>query len=182
MGRRRGRAAVEARAHRRNGPVVLVQESEIGRVGEHQWVPGVLLEHSIGDGKRRRRLSTGSRGCGGDPTRWGARESERQWKCMCVSARVSSRGAPGCVQGLEEGTAARKQLLVTGGRCGSSGRRRRDVERQGGVQRGVESGGAGAGAARGVEGSGAGAAGARHMAREGGGGPVQRKQREGDWR
>jgi hypothetical protein len=52
-------------------------------------------------------------------------------------------------------------------------RRRRDVERQGGVR----SGGAGAGAARGTEESGAGTAGARHMASEGGGGRAQRKQR-----
>jgi hypothetical protein len=36
MGRRRGQAAAEARAHRRSGPVVLVQESKIGRAGEHQ--------------------------------------------------------------------------------------------------------------------------------------------------
>jgi hypothetical protein len=88
---------------------------------------------------------------------------------MCVCARVSPWGAPGCAQGLEEGTVTREQLLATGGVRGGSGRRRRDVERQGGVQRGVESGGAGAGAARGAEGSGAGAASARHMAGEGGG-------------
>jgi hypothetical protein len=56
-------------------------------------------------------------------------------------------------------------------------RRRHDVERQGGVQRGVGSGGAGAGAARGTEESGAGTAGARHMAGEGGRGRAQRKQR-----
>jgi hypothetical protein len=30
VGRRRGRAAAEARAHRRSGPVVSVHESEIG--------------------------------------------------------------------------------------------------------------------------------------------------------
>jgi hypothetical protein len=42
MGRRRGRAAAEARAHRHSGAVVLVQESEIGRAGEHQWVAAVL--------------------------------------------------------------------------------------------------------------------------------------------
>jgi hypothetical protein len=57
------------------------------------------------------------------------------------------------------------------------GRRRRDVERQGGVQRGVGSGGAGAGAGRGTEESGVGMASARHMAGEGGGGRAQRKQR-----
>jgi hypothetical protein len=37
----------EARAHWRSGPVVLVQESEIGQAGEHQWVAGVLVEHWI---------------------------------------------------------------------------------------------------------------------------------------
>jgi hypothetical protein len=41
-GRRRGRAAAGARAHRRSGPVVLVQESEIGWAGELQWVAAVL--------------------------------------------------------------------------------------------------------------------------------------------
>jgi hypothetical protein len=97
-----------------------------------------------------------SRGCGGAPARWRARESERQWKYMCVSARVSPWGVPRRAQGPEEGTAAREHLLATGGRRGGSRRRRRDVERQGGVQHGVESGGAGAGAAHGAEGSGAG--------------------------
>jgi hypothetical protein len=41
-GRRRGRAAAEARAHRRSGPVVPVHESEIGQAGEHQWVAAVF--------------------------------------------------------------------------------------------------------------------------------------------
>jgi hypothetical protein len=77
---------------------------------------------------------------------------------MCVSARVSLWRAPGCAQGPEEGTAAREQLLATGRRRGGSGRWRRDVERQGGIQRGVETCGVGTGAARGAEGSGAGAA------------------------
>jgi hypothetical protein len=36
-GRRRGRAAVEARAHRRCGPGDLARENEIGRVCELQW-------------------------------------------------------------------------------------------------------------------------------------------------
>jgi hypothetical protein len=57
------------------------------------------------------------------------------------------------------------------------GRRWRDVERQGGVQRGVGSGGAGAGAARGTKESGAGTAGAWHVAGEGDRGRAQRKQR-----
>jgi hypothetical protein len=34
MGRRRGRAAAGAQAHRRSGPVVLVQWSGIGWAGE----------------------------------------------------------------------------------------------------------------------------------------------------
>jgi hypothetical protein len=178
-GRRRGRAAAEARAHRRCGPGDLVWENEIGWACELQWVAVVLLEHWIRGGKRQRQLSTVSRGCGGAPARWKARESERQWKCTCVSARVSPWGAPGRAQGPEEGMAAREQLLATGRRRGGSGRRRRDVERQGGVQRGVESGGAGAGAARGAEGSGAGAASARHMADEGGGVGQRGKQSRG---
>jgi hypothetical protein len=44
-GRRRGRAAAEARAHRRCGPGDLVQENKIGRACELQWVTVVLLEH-----------------------------------------------------------------------------------------------------------------------------------------
>jgi hypothetical protein len=92
---------------------------------------------------------------------------------------VSPWGAPGRGQGPKEGTTTWEQLLAIGRRRGGSGQRRRDVERQGGVQHGVESGGAGAGAARGAEGSGVGAASARHMAGEGGRGRAQRKQREG---
>jgi hypothetical protein len=111
--------------------------------------------------------------------RGGVLGSERQWKCTGVSTRVSPWGAPGSAHGPEEGTTAREQLLATGGRRGGSGRRRRDVERQGGVQRGVESGGAGAGAARGAEGSGAGAASAWHMADEGGGVEQSGKQSRG---
>jgi hypothetical protein len=42
MGRRRGRAAAEARAYRRSGPIVPVHKSEIGQAGEHQWVAAVL--------------------------------------------------------------------------------------------------------------------------------------------
>jgi hypothetical protein len=123
-----------------------------------------------------------SRGCGGAPARWRARESERQWKCTCVSARVSLWVAPGRAQGPEEGAAVREQLLATGGRRGGSGQWRRDVERHGGVQRGVESSGAGAGAARGVEGSGAGVASALHMASEGGGVRAERKTEQRGWR
>jgi hypothetical protein len=76
-GRWRGRAAAEARAHRRSGPGDLARENEIGRACEFQWVTAVLLEQWIGGGRRRRRLSTGSQGYGRAPARWGARESER---------------------------------------------------------------------------------------------------------
>jgi hypothetical protein len=69
VGRRRGRAAAKARAHRRSGPVNLVRENEIGQACELQWVAAVLLEHWIEGGKRRRRLSTVSRGSGGAPAR-----------------------------------------------------------------------------------------------------------------
>jgi hypothetical protein len=41
-GRRRGRAAAEARAHRRSGQVIPVHESEVGQAGEHRWVATVL--------------------------------------------------------------------------------------------------------------------------------------------
>jgi hypothetical protein len=51
-GRRRNRAAAEARALWRSGPIDLVRESEIGQACEHQWVAGVLLEHWIEGGRR----------------------------------------------------------------------------------------------------------------------------------
>jgi hypothetical protein len=38
----RGRAAAEARAHRRSDPVISVHESEIGQAREHQGVAVVL--------------------------------------------------------------------------------------------------------------------------------------------
>jgi hypothetical protein len=38
-----------------------VQESRIGWAGELQWVAVVLEKHWVGDGKRRKRLSTVSR-------------------------------------------------------------------------------------------------------------------------
>jgi hypothetical protein len=94
-GRRRGQAAAGARAHRHCGPVVLVQESEIGRAGEHQWVAGVLLEHWIGDGLRQRRLSTTSSSCSGGPARWRAREKEKLYKCGCRNARGRALVAQG---------------------------------------------------------------------------------------
>jgi hypothetical protein len=65
--------------------------------------------------------AAGSRGCGGAPVWWGAREKEKQWKCRRVKARVGSWGAPGHVQGPEEDTATREQLLATGGMRGGSG-------------------------------------------------------------
>jgi hypothetical protein len=68
------RPAAGARAHRRSGPVVLVQDSEIGQAGEHQWVAVVLLEYWIGVGRWQQWLSTASRSCGGGPVRCSARE------------------------------------------------------------------------------------------------------------
>jgi hypothetical protein len=85
-----------ARAHRRGGPVDLVQENEIGRVCEHQWVAAVLLEQWIEGGRRQRRLMTAGRSCGGAPARRRAREEEREVKWACVSATMSSWGARGC--------------------------------------------------------------------------------------
>jgi hypothetical protein len=73
-----------------------VQKSKIGQVCEPQWVAAVLLENWIGGGKRRRRLTTAGRSCGGAPVRSSAREDGRLWKCECVKARVSSLGAQGC--------------------------------------------------------------------------------------
>jgi hypothetical protein len=176
------RAAAEARVHRHSGPVVLVQESEIGRAGEHQWVAGVLEEHWVGNGKRRRRLSTVSRGSSGAPARRGARGERRQCKCECVKARGSALGAREHASSRGEGTASESWCWRTGGGRGRSGRWRRDVEERGEGQRGVESGGAGAGAARGVEESGAGAAGARHMANEGDGAAQREIERGESWR
>jgi hypothetical protein len=138
VGRRRGRVAAEPRAHRRGGPIDLVRESEIGRACEHQWVATVLLEHWIGGGERRRRLSTVSRSSGGAPARCGARGREKQRKCKGVMARVSSWGAPGRALGPEEGTGAWKQLLASRRHAWRLGRRRRDVEEQGEASAGRE--------------------------------------------
>jgi hypothetical protein len=71
---------MEARAHRRSGPVVSVHESEIGQATEHQWVMGMLFVHWIRDGRRRGRLSTAARGCGGGLVRRGGREREMHGK------------------------------------------------------------------------------------------------------
>jgi hypothetical protein len=120
-GRWRGRAAAEARAHRRSGPGDLARENKIGWACELQWVTAVLLEYWIGGGRWRRGLSTGSQGYGGAPARWGARESERQWKCTCVSARVSPWGAPGRTSSRETGTVGESCCWQAGGTRGGSG-------------------------------------------------------------
>jgi hypothetical protein len=155
-GRRRGRAAAEARARRRSGPVDLARETEIGWACEHQWVAAMLLEYWVEGGERHRRLSTVSRSYGGALAGQRAWEEEGQCKCGCVNARESTLGAQGCASSRGEGTASESCCCQAGGGHGSSGRRRRDVEKQGGVQRGVGSRGRGAGAARGAEKGGAG--------------------------
>jgi hypothetical protein len=99
-------SAAEVRAHRRCGPVVLVQENEIGRACELQWVAVVLLEHWIGDGERQRRLSTTSRSCGGGPVRWRAREEEKKCKCGCENARGRTLEVQGRTSSREESTAS----------------------------------------------------------------------------
>jgi hypothetical protein len=67
-----------ARAHRRSGPAVLAQKSEIGWACEHQWVVTMLLEHWIKDGRRQRRLTMASRGSGVDPVRSSRAEEGRR--------------------------------------------------------------------------------------------------------
>jgi hypothetical protein len=121
---------VGARAHRRSGPVVLVQESEIRQAREHQWVAVVLLEYWIGVGRRQRLLSTVSRSCGGGPARCSAWERD-QWKCQRVKARVSAWEAPGRARGPEEGVVAWEQELASWRESWWLGRRRRNVERRG---------------------------------------------------
>jgi hypothetical protein len=121
--------------------------------------------------------STASRSCGGGPARCGARERKCQWKCRCVKARGSAWEALGCARGSDEGVVMQEQELASRRESWRLGRRWRDVERRGESQRGVGSGGAGAGAARGARKGGTGAAGARHMAGEGGGVGQRRKQR-----
>jgi hypothetical protein len=83
-----------------------VQESEIGRVGELQWVTGMLFMHWIGDGKQHGWLSTVSRGSGGAPVGCGGRNSEEGAKWACANARASAWGAPGYARGPEEGMVA----------------------------------------------------------------------------
>jgi hypothetical protein len=139
-----------ARAHRRGGSAVLAWESEIGWACEHQWAAAVLLEHWIGGGRRQRRLTTVSRSYGGAPARRRAREEERQRKCECVKARVRSQDAQGHASSRGGGTASESRCWQARRRAWRLGRRRRDVEEQGEAQRGVGSGGRGAGAARGA--------------------------------
>jgi hypothetical protein len=56
---------VEARAHRRSGPLIPVHESEIGQAGEHEWVTG--CSRSTGSG-----MGGGVGGC-----RWRAKAAEK---------------------------------------------------------------------------------------------------------
>jgi hypothetical protein len=139
------------RAHRRGGPVDLVRESEIGKVCEHKWVAVVLLKHWIEGGMRRRWLSTASRSYGGAPARRRAREEGGEAEWACVSARVSPWEARGCTSSRVGGTASESRYWQARRRTWRFGRRRRDVEEQGEGQRGVGSGGRGAGAARGAK-------------------------------
>jgi hypothetical protein len=62
-----------------------------------------------------------SRGSSRAPARCGARESERQWKCTCVSARVSPWGAPGRTSSQERGTAGESCCWQAGSTRGGSG-------------------------------------------------------------
>jgi hypothetical protein len=90
-GRGRDRAAAELEL---TGAVIWaarVWESEIGRVCEPQWVAAVLLEHWIAGGRRRRRLTTAGRSCGGAPARSSARE-EGMGVCECKSESMGSSG------------------------------------------------------------------------------------------
>jgi hypothetical protein len=146
-----------------------VHESEIGRVGELEWVTGMLFVHWIGDGKRRGWLSTVSRGSGGAPAGCGGRNREKGAKWACANARASAWGAPGCARGPEEGVVAWEQELASWRKAWRLGRRRRDVERREQASARPGSGGADAGAARGARKGGAGAASVQHMAGEGGG-------------
>jgi hypothetical protein len=159
-----------------------VRESGIGWVCELQWVAVVLLEHWIAGGKRQRWLMTSSKSCSGAPARRSAREEERQWKCECVKARVSSQGAQGRALGPEEGTGMREQLPATGGVRGMLGRRRCDVEGRGEGQQRPESSGRGEGEARGAGKSGAGQLGSGNWpARAAGSGIEKNRERRG-WR
>jgi hypothetical protein len=67
------RAAAEEGAHRRCGPAALVEETEIGSLGELRWVTAVLLVLWIGDGKWRWGLPPVSRSRGRCPVKCGGR-------------------------------------------------------------------------------------------------------------
>jgi hypothetical protein len=153
---RRGRAAAELELTGAAGDDSRVREIGIGWVSELQVVAVVLLEHWIAGGRRRGRLTTAARGCGGVPARCGARERKWQWKCRRVKARGSAWEAPGCARDPEEGVVTREQELASRRESWRLGRWRRDVEKRGEGQRGVGSGGTGAGAARGAMKGGAG--------------------------
>jgi hypothetical protein len=125
-------------------PVDLVRESEIGQACEHQQMAGVLLEHWIEGGRRRRRLSTASWSYGAAPAWCGARERGRQWKCKCVKTRVSSWGAPRHVSSRERDTTGESRCWQARRRAWRLGRRWCDVEERGGSQQRPRSGGQGA--------------------------------------
>jgi hypothetical protein len=143
-----------------------VHESEIGRVGELQWVTGMLFVHWIGDGMRRGRLSTASSSCGGGPARRGGRNREKEAKWACANARASAWGAPGCARGTEEDVVVREQELAIRREAWRLGRWRRDVERQEQASARPGRRRARRRRARGTAQSSTGAAGARHMVSE----------------
>jgi hypothetical protein len=120
-GRRRGRAAVEARAHWRSGPIVPVHEGEIGRAGEHQWVTGMLFVHWIRDGRRRGQLSTAARGRGGGPARGYAREEKMLWTRGARVSKEDHRATAEHVLRPGEALRARAGAGDAGGTRGGSG-------------------------------------------------------------
>jgi hypothetical protein len=68
-----GRAAAEEGARRRRGPVIPVEELEIGWLGELRWVVRVLFVLRIGGGERWWGLPTVSRSRGRCPVKCGGR-------------------------------------------------------------------------------------------------------------
>jgi hypothetical protein len=80
VSRRRGRAGAELELAGTVEDDARVQESEIGWVNELQGVAAVLLEHWIMGGRRRGRLTTAAKGCGGTPARNYARGEEMPWR------------------------------------------------------------------------------------------------------
>jgi hypothetical protein len=59
-------------------------------------VMGMLIVHSIGDGRLRGRLLTARKSYRGGPVRCGGREKNWPWECGCGNIRRSVLGAPGC--------------------------------------------------------------------------------------